>query len=375
LVSGTVDVDVDADVDVVGGGVTGCSCALALAERGLRVRVHEAREVAGGASGRNGGFALRGGAMTYVGAREALGVELARLLWDLSERTLVTMAELAGEDLRRTGSLRLAVDDDERMLLEREFEALREDGFDAEWLARLPPRLDPLFTAALLHPRDGTIHPARWVRRLAAAAVDAGVEIVEGSRVEVEALSAQAVVVAVDGLTSALLPEFDRFVVPVRGQMLATAPLDERLFDRPHYARHGFDYWQQLSDGRLVVGGRRDRAFETENTHVEQTTPAIQEQLEALATELVGGPLPPVTHRWAGIWGETPDRLPVAGPVPGRPDVWVAGGYSGHGNVLGFACGELVARAIAGESPPELALFDPARLVRVPPAASRVDEA
>jgi gamma-glutamylputrescine oxidase len=86
LVSGTVDVDVDvdADVDVVGAGVTGCSCALALADRGLRVRVHEAREVAGGASGRNGGFALRGGAMTYVGAREALGVELARLLWDLS---------------------------------------------------------------------------------------------------------------------------------------------------------------------------------------------------------------------------------------------------------------------------------------------------
>jgi glycine/D-amino acid oxidase-like deaminating enzyme len=143
--------------------------------------------------------------------------------------------------------------------------------------------------------------------------------------------------------------------------MLATAPLAARLFDRPHYARHGFDYWQQLPGGRLVVGGKRDLALESEFTDVDGTTPFLQRELEAFATELVGGGLPPVTHRWSGIWGETPDSRPLAGAVPGRPGVWVAGGYSGHGNVLGFACGELVARAIAGESPPELALFDPAR--------------
>ena len=42
--------------------------------------------------------------------------------------------------------------------------------------------------------------------------------------------------------------------------------------------------------------------------------------------------------------------------------VWVAGGYSGHGNVLGFACGALVADAILGDtSSPQLQLFDPAR--------------
>ena len=49
-----------ADVAVIGGGVTGCSCALTLAEAGVRVRLHEAGEIAAGASGRNGGFALRG---------------------------------------------------------------------------------------------------------------------------------------------------------------------------------------------------------------------------------------------------------------------------------------------------------------------------
>src|SRR5207244_6867473 len=95
------------DVVVVGAGVTGCACALALAEGGLRVRVHEARRVAWGASGRNGGFALRGGAFPYHVARRQLGPERAQELWRLSERYLDRMQELAGDALRRVGSLRL----------------------------------------------------------------------------------------------------------------------------------------------------------------------------------------------------------------------------------------------------------------------------
>ena len=55
--------------------------------------------------------------------------------------------------------------------------------------------------------------------------------------------------------------------------------------------------------------------------------------------------------------------MPVVGEVPGAQHTWVAGGYSGHGNVLGFACGRLVARAILGDRDPLLALFDPARLL------------
>lgn len=53
------------DVAIVGAGITGCSAALRLAEGGLRVRVHDARGVAEGASGRNGGFALSGGSARY----------------------------------------------------------------------------------------------------------------------------------------------------------------------------------------------------------------------------------------------------------------------------------------------------------------------
>ena len=76
------------DVEVIGGGVTGCACALALAAGGLRVRLYEGRTIAGGASGRNGGFALGGGAMRYDVARETLGGDAARAYWRLTEEYL-----------------------------------------------------------------------------------------------------------------------------------------------------------------------------------------------------------------------------------------------------------------------------------------------
>jgi glycine/D-amino acid oxidase-like deaminating enzyme len=349
------------DVAIVGAGITGCTCALALARAGRRVRIHEARTVASGASGRNGGFVLRGGAARYDVARDSYGADPARGLWRRTEEALDQMEQLAGDELRRTGSLRLAADHEERTAIRSEYEALREDGFDVEWRDDLPPRLAAQFDGAMFHPRDGAMQPAVFVRRLAATALDAGVEIVEHDRIEsIEVLDADDVLVATDGYGRGLIPELEHAVWPARGQVVATEPLAERLFDYPHYARQGFDYWQQLPDGRIVLGGFRDFSIMSELTDVEETTPVIQEALDAFLLELLGS-VPSVTHRWAGIFGLTQDLLPLVGRV--RDGLWIAAGYSGHGNVLGFMCGELVARAILGEDDPLLELFAPTRLI------------
>jgi gamma-glutamylputrescine oxidase len=348
------------DVVVVGGGVTGCAAALGLAEAGLAVRLHEARAIAEGASGRNGGFALRGGAGPYDVTADSIGRGRARDLWRRTEDALDRLESLAGDAFRRTGSLRLAADDEERDALLVEYELLREDGFAADWVDE---PLGGRFRGAILHPCDAALQPARWVRRLALLAAEAGVEIREHSRVEsLEDVVADRVLVATDGYPSGLLGAIEGLIVPTRGQMIATAPLPERVFESMHYGRHGFDYWQQTPDGRIVAGGFRDWALESEFTSVEETTPRIQNALESFVAELVGHPIE-VTHRWAGIFGLVLDFLPVVGRVPGRDNVWVAGGYSGHGNVLGLLCGELVAEAMLGRQAPELALFDPARLL------------
>jgi gamma-glutamylputrescine oxidase len=350
------------DVAVVGGGVTGVAAALRLAEGGKRVRVYDARGVAEGASGRNGGFALRGGASRYDVARATYGREQALGLWTWTEQALDRMAALAGDALRRTGSFRLAADVEERDEIRLEYEAFRADGIEAEWLDELPAHLAGRFHGAILHPHDGALQPARWVRRLAARAAEAGVELREHERVgAVKELDAHEVLVATDGYGHGLVPELADAIWPTRGQVIVSRPFDRVLYDRPHYARQGFDYWQQLPDGRVLLGGFRDVSILDELTDVEETTETIQRSLETFLGELLGEP-PQVTHRWAGIFGLTQDMLPLVGRVPGRDGVWVAGGYSGHGNVLGFACGELVADAILGDaSSSRLQLFDPAR--------------
>jgi glycine/D-amino acid oxidase-like deaminating enzyme len=354
------------DVEIVGAGITGCSCALALARAGTLVRVHDERPVAAGASGRNGGFALRGGAASYPVTAEAMGREAARELWAWTEGALDRLEELSGDAFRRTGSLRLANDEEERDELRAEYEALRADGFAAEWRDDLDPPLAGRFAGAIYHPPDAAIQPARLVRRLASLAADAGVEFRLGERVgSVDELPAATVVVATDGYPSGLLGDLEGLIIPTRGQMIATEPLPERLFACPHYGRHGFDYWQQTPDGRLLAGGFRDHALDSEFTAEERTTPLIQGALEEFVAGLVGRPLE-VTHRWAGLFGLVLDFLPVVGSLPGSERVWVVGGYSGHGNVLGFACGDLVARVIGGERPPLLEAFAPARLLGSP---------
>ncbi len=351
------------DVGIVGAGVTGCACALALAEAGLRVRVVDARKVAEGASGRNGGFALRGTAAAYDQVVASFGREQALALWQWTEAELSAMGDLAGDAFRRLGSLRLAADAEEREDLRDEVEALWADGLEAEWIDAPGGLLSGRFTGAIRHPTDAALQPAHMVRRLAARAAVAGAEIVEGRRVtHANELDAEHIVIATDGYPSGLLGELEGLIVPTRGQVIATEPLDERLFEMPHYGRHGFDYWHQTEDGRIVAGGFRDVSLEQEFTAEEALTDSVQQALSAFVDDLVGRELR-VDYRWAGIFGLVLDFLPVVGEVPGAPGTWVAGGYSGHGNVLGFACGRLVARAILGDRDPLLGLFDPARLL------------
>lgn len=122
--------DVEVEACVIGGGVGGLAAARRLAQHGVDVLVVEGRVVAGGASGRNGGFLLAGAAAFHVDARERFGRDVARRLY---ARTLEAQEEvyaLAGDAVRRVGSLRLAVDEREDEHVRALVVALREDGLD-----------------------------------------------------------------------------------------------------------------------------------------------------------------------------------------------------------------------------------------------------
>jgi glycine/D-amino acid oxidase-like deaminating enzyme len=156
------------------------------------------------------------------------------------------------------------------------------------------------------------------------------------------------VLVCVDGHLDRLLPELAGTVRTVRLQMLATEPLPPR-WDRPVYLRGGMEYWQQLQDGRLALGGFRDVGGTEEETHDATPTAPVQDALDRHLRDRLGVTAE-VTHRWAASVGYTRSGLPYVGQV--RPRVWAAGGYCGTGNLVGALCGRELAAVALGEPAP-----------------------
>ena len=160
-------------------------------------------------------------------------------------------------------------------------------------------------------------------------------------------ISCRGVVVAVDGRLEQLVPALAGEVRTARLQMLATEPTDEVTIARPVYARWGYDYWRQLPDGRVALGGQRDRFEADEWTPDGQPSPPVQAALDVLLRERVGVRHAKVTARWAAPAGfRTTGFLPVCRDVGGN--VWAVGGYSGTGNVVGALYGRAAARLALG---------------------------
>jgi glycine/D-amino acid oxidase-like deaminating enzyme len=141
-----------------------------------------------------------------------------------------------------------------------------------------------------------------------------------------------------------LLPELAPRVRTARLQMLATAPTNEVRYPRPVYARWGYDFWQQLDDGTIALGGARDLGGDAEWTHDARPSAPVQAALESILRDGLGVRAP-IVRRWAALVVYTGDGLPLL--TEARPGVWACGGYSGTGNVLGALCGRAAARFAA----------------------------
>ena len=58
-----------------------------------------------------------------------------------------------------------------------------------------------------------------------------------------------------------------------------------------------------------------------------------------------------LTRTWAGLRPFTTDGLPIIGPVPEVPGLFMAAGHEGLGITLAPMTGELIAQAVKGQEP------------------------
>lgn len=347
----TLEGEVDADLCVIGLGGSGLSAVLEGLRLGLSVVGIDAGSVAGGAAGRNGGFLLAGAAKFYHELVADLGRDHASAIYKLTLEEITQMTAQTPRAIRRVGSLRIASSSDELEDCGLHLNALQQDGFEASQYAGLEG-------TGVLIPSDAAFNPLQRCRSLAQIALEGGARLFEQSKaLEIAGdlvrtargtVNAQHVIACVDGRLETLFPELAPRVRTARLQMLGTAPDSGVRLPRPIYARWGYEYWQQLPDGRVTLGGFRDAEIQTEWTSDATPSDSMQARLETFLRESIGVTAP-ITHRWAASVSYTVDGRPILEQM--GSGAWAVGAYSGTGNVIGALCGRAaVQRAVTGGS-------------------------
>lgn len=361
------DLPARCDVAVIGGGLAGCMAALTLARSGVEVVLLEARPHVGlGASGRHLGhldLCLLEHPHRTV---KAIGATKTRALIDLALRNQACLEPFDLVD--RCGGVWASLDQREPAEVEASVQALADLGVAAELLSgEEAERRTGAYNLgpSLWLPDMARMDPWDAVVTLAQQAEDAGATVLgqcparllpdadDGVLIAVGEgrLQAEAVVVAAGASSGEVEPKLKSHLTPVREQALMTAPVFAH-YPGIHRAGHGYNGWRQLPDGNLIVHGCRWASphLEVGESDDAVISERVQQKIEAFfrytmpAAEEVE-----VIGRWAWVFHQSRDGLPLVGPLPGDPRRLVVAGTGGTGASFEAALGEGVARAILGE--------------------------
>jgi glycine/D-amino acid oxidase-like deaminating enzyme/nitrite reductase/ring-hydroxylating ferredoxin subunit len=382
-----LDAPLTVDVCVLGGGITGLTAALLLKQAGRRVAVVEADRVGTGVTGYTTGKVTALHGLVYDRLRSSFGADGARRYAQANRAGLELVARWVREraidcDFRRRAALTYTEDAGELQTLEREVEAARDAGLEAELVADVDLPWSPPGAVRLADQAE--MNARRYVLALAGAVPGdgshvfertraTGVEDAEPCRVRTDRgidVEAGEVVVATHyptfdrGLFFARLSPERSYAIAVR----ARGPLPRDMYlstESPsHSVRTAGD-----ADGAelLVLGG------ESHKTGQGGDTEERYERLEAWARERFD--VEEVRYRWS-----TQDCMPADGvPYVGRYSpvsrhLWVASGYRKWGLTNGTAAALMLADAILEQPNPWLELFDANRFKPLAAAPTLVKE-
>lgn len=354
------------DVCIIGGGLAGLSLALALVERKQSVTLLEARRLAWGASGRNGGFVLPGFSLGTESLLSRMERTHALDLYGLSKQAVDLVRdrarEFAGGEVELGDGVLVAWRHPDWNETQKAHAFMRDTlGVDCDlWTReRVRDRLSTHRYHDALLIRDGFhLDPLCYALAIARAAVAQGARLYEASPVESFELApgsktvftprgqvqARCVVFACGGYIHKLHPRLSAATLPIATYVMCSEPLGDSLQSavRVKHAvadtRQAGDYYRVVDDDRILWGGRmtvRDRSPWRIARMLRDDLVGVYPSLAEIR----------VSSAWSGIMGYARHRMPQVGQL--APDVWYSMGFGGHGINTTTMAGELVARAIA----------------------------
>ncbi len=363
----------EVDVAIIGAGFTGLSAAVEFAKQGASVVVLERHTVGWGASGRNGGMATTGLAISFNTVVKRYGDTRAVEMFREYNDAIDTIEKLVQDngidcDFRRFGKLSLAFHPShyEGMLKSQEQLAALA-GYEVITIPKSEIHSEigsDFYHGAMLDPLGAGLHVGKFVHGLAGAAASAGAVICENSAVtELHQVSgtvhdvhttrgtvrARQVLVATSGYTGAVTPWLQRRVIPVGSFIIVTEPLPDEMVDRilPN-RRMASDskmltyYFRITPDNRLLFGGRARFALSSPDSDVKSGRILRKAMLE-LFPYLSNAK---VDYTWGGLVDLSMDQMVHAGVHDG---VFYSLCYSGHGVQMAAHMGKNMVRYMGGD--------------------------
>jgi putative aminophosphonate oxidoreductase len=350
-----------ADVCIVGGGFTGLWTALRVKELepSADVVLIEADICAGGASGRNGGFA-----MTFwhhfLGLERACGAAEAIRIARASAEAVDDIGRVCAEHgidahYRRDGWFWTATNQAQVGAWTSTIEAIARHGeepFQPVLAEELTARTGSSgHLAGVFEPTSATVQPALLARGLLRIVRDRGVEVFEHSPMTALERSTPLVVhtaharvtadrvVIASGAWSAKLPELHRAFVIAASDIVITDPAPDVLQEigwrngaSISDSRLMVHYYRTTRDGRIAFGKGGGRvAYDARiDVSFSRASPIAREVTERLRALYPSFAAVPIAASWNGPIDRTLDGLPFFFAL-GRPDLVCGAGYSGNG--------------------------------------------
>ncbi|HXS77708.1 MAG TPA: FAD-dependent oxidoreductase [Terracidiphilus sp.] len=376
----------DYDVIVAGGGIVGAACALACAQAGLHIALVEHDIIGGGATAAGMGHIV---VMDDSEAQFALTRRSQQLWHDLAKHLPMTA------EFETTGTIWVATDEEEFAEAERKHQYLLQRAvpsrmLSAAELAVAEPNLRVGVAGGLLVSEDAVVYPPVVALHLARQLHCLDAEVILGHISQFAQGEAQLT----DG-TRLRAPRLVNALGANSPEITPGIPLKKRkghlaITDRyPGFVRHqlvelgylksahsttsdsvAFNV-QPRQTGQILIGSSRQ--YGNEDPVVNQAILSSMLQRAELYMPAIGELN--VIRIWTGFRAATPDKLPLIGPNPGDPTLWLATGHEGLGITTALATAELLACAFNGNvSPIESGPYLPARFDSTRPANTLIHQ-